>query len=233
MRKLLVLSLGIIMVFGVTVMVGATEVNFEWGGSGYISTDMANDVSNFEFGGEAESFQGNLSANDMSYGRVEVKQATAVFGGEGIYGFSQNNVLQNGADSNLNFGVQSDEFGFVNFKTDAWRNGNSLKTNGYGGQEWSWSGTNEQFAGATGQYAINYGASYSENSSYNAFVVGEGFAGVGTWKAGSNAILNAGGPIGGEILGIAGGTGSFIQDIKNIGSMETQFNFGSYSDDQE
>ncbi|MFW6173476.1 MAG: hypothetical protein ACOC5T_07020 [Elusimicrobiota bacterium] len=207
-----------------------TSVDAYWSGSGSVDVDFSNDYSNANLWGNAESMSGEFHADDDNYERVEVTSATGdYFNGE--YNLYQFNDLQSG-ESEIGFRTAGDSVGFMNFRTDEWRTGNQLGTNGYNGYPWSWSGTEEPAIGASGNYFVGMYASTdsdsdgTSDSSYDVSVVGNGNYGFGTWKAGSNSILSAGRTkVSGEVLGYGSGSGSITQNFKNTGSFKTEFNW--------
>lgn len=240
MRKVLTLSLAVLFVVGLAVMATATDADFTWTNAESVSASLSQANSHamltgsFEGSGEG-SGSGDFHAVDDSYDRIEVTGSTGVFSGGGMYNFEQYNDLTSGAEgeSSLGFTVGSEDGeGFVFFKTDAWRSNNVMYTRDKEDGPVNWNGTDQPAFGAFGSnYQVSFGASWESEdgtaeSSYSGSVAGsDGGAAIGTWKAGSTDILQAGGNINGNILGQGSGSGTFTQSLNNVDSITSTFHW--------
>ena len=141
--------------------------------------------------------------------------------------------MTSGADgkSYVHAGVYSNDEGSIDVTGDNWRQGNSLKTHGYGGH--GWAGTDSPVVKAVGSdYRVGISAGWDQNengtddSSLSMDIMGDGEAGIGTWKAGSNSVLKAGGKISGKVLVKGEGSASWNQNFDNVGNIEGKYNWG-------
>jgi len=228
MKKVISMLAMLLLTVGIVSATTATDVL--WNGNGNLDVKVSNDYSEAYLQGTATTnYMGEFHADDDNYDRIEVTGATGTFTNGG-YNFNQWNDLQTG-ESDVGFYTTGDS-GFMNFKTDEWKQGNALKTNGYNGYSWSWPGTDEPAMGASGEYSMGMFAGTDSDSdgtydsSYDVTVNGNGNYGLGTWSAGSTSILNGGRTsVSGNVLGHGSGTGTITEHFENTGSFTTSFSW--------
>jgi len=233
MRKLLTLSLAVLMILGLSTMALASETDVYWSGSGTIDASMSNFGSSAHIWGSGNGMNGEFHAQDTGYdGRIR-GWTEASFGagpaGGGEYNFERINDLTagTGGRDKVTAYVTSSNYGFfdINMGNQS-RRFTSLQTHGYGGH--GWSGTDSPVVGAhdqDGEYFMSVGAAADHDedgtpeSSYGATISGNGNdygkAGIGTWQAGSNSVLSTGNNVSGNILVKGEGAGSWSQSFDN------------------
>ncbi len=238
MKKAISFCIAALMIASVSILASsvsaaaATDVEVDWTNANGVSMNVSNGRSWVDFEGGGNSLTGQFRAIDYSYGRVDAPRATGLFTGGGGYELLQYNEMKNGKIGMVR-AYTNGENGFISAKTDAWGAGTSLKTHSWHG---IWPGTDEAVVYAEGKvsegngpfflmggYGVGISGSHwtgSIDSRYDLNVSGDGSAGIGTWTAGSNSVLKAGGKVSGDVLVKGEGNGFVSQRLQDVGSID-------------
>jgi len=184
MRKVLTLSLAVLMILGLSTMALATDTDVYWSGNGTIDASMSNALSSSHIWGSGNGMSGEFHASDTGYsdpvfshvndeGEEVYKTVSRIRGwteasfgagqsGGGEYNFKRVNDLTAGTEGKdkVTAYVTSSNYGFLDINMgNQSRAFTSLQTHGYGDHDWS--GTDSPVVGAHdqgGQYFMSVGA---------------------------------------------------------------------------